>query len=100
MRVVSISIWYQIVKLRMNVTKNEALYKSDKVCRLCLSRKRVMLPIFYEDETSFPMVSRILTYIGIEVSFSSELHFKIALCKECTVLGLPVTSYGITNQTT
>jgi hypothetical protein len=49
--------------------KNETLYKSDKVCRLCLSRKRVMLPIFYEDETPFPMASRILTYIGIEVSF-------------------------------
>jgi hypothetical protein len=53
----------------MNGTENEILFHPDKVCRLCLSRKRAMLSIFYEDGTSFPIVSRICTYIGIEVSF-------------------------------
>jgi len=70
----------------MNVAKNELLFKSDKVCRLCLSRKRVMFPIFYEDETSFPMASRILTYIGIEVSFRLLWYsFETALYKECYI---------------
>jgi hypothetical protein len=64
--------WYgrtPSTKLTMNATEKATLFQSDKVCRLCLSRKRAMLPIFYEDGTSFPMASRILTYIGIEVSF-------------------------------
>jgi hypothetical protein len=53
----------------MTPTEKEALFDSGKICRLCLSRKRDMLPIFYEDGTTLPMASRILTYIGIEVSF-------------------------------
>jgi hypothetical protein len=53
----------------MNPTKKETVFHSDKICRLCLSRKRAMLPIFYEDGSPLPMASRILTYIGIEVSF-------------------------------
>jgi hypothetical protein len=54
----------------MNPTEEEELIRSDRICRLCLSRERTMLPIFYEDGTTLPMAPRILTYIGIEVSFS------------------------------
>jgi hypothetical protein len=57
------------MKHTMTPTKKEALFHSDRICRLCLSRKRAMLPIFYKDGTTLPMASRILTYIGIEVSF-------------------------------
>jgi hypothetical protein len=53
----------------MNPTRKEALFHTDRICRLCLSRKRAMLPIIHEDGTTLPMASRILTYIGIEVSF-------------------------------
>jgi len=82
----------------MNVTTNETLFKSDKVCRLCLSRKRVMLPIFYEDETSFPMASRILTYVGIEVSFRLLCcSFETALYKECYISA--TTSFLLGNNT-
>lgn len=84
----------------MNVAKNELLFKSDKVCRLCLSRKRVMLPIFYEDETSFPMASRILTYIGIEVSFRLLWYLRPLCIRNVAFLRLPVSSCGITRQTT
>jgi len=85
----------------MNVAKNETLFKSDKVCRLCLTRKRIMLPIFYEDETSFPMASRILTYIGIEVSFRLLCCSLRQFClRNVTYLRLPFSSCGITPQTT
>jgi hypothetical protein len=57
-----------MLKLTMNVAGKETLFHTDKICRLCLSRKRGMLSIFYEDGTSLPIASRIFTYIGIEVS--------------------------------
>lgn len=66
----------------MNPTKKEGLFHSDKICRLCLSHKRAMLPIFYEDGTAVPMASRILTYIGIEVSFRHIYVVRTPLRKE------------------
>ncbi|PSN39138.1 hypothetical protein C0J52_22767 [Blattella germanica] len=65
----------------MNVNETEASLNFDKVCRLCLSRKRVLSPIFEEEDPPFELKSRILLYIGIEVSGGDGLPSMI--CTTC-----------------
>ncbi|XP_069697552.1 putative zinc finger protein 66 [Periplaneta americana] len=65
----------------MNITEEKSLIYLDKVCRLCLSRKRAMLSIFDEDGMSPSLASNILSYIGIEVTISDGLPTLI--CNNC-----------------